>query len=111
MNARFNTVRVSQNPVVQFFAILAAGAILVVAVLMGALVLVVMLGVGIVLAMVFWLRMLWMRHKLKRAGVYDAFRAQAGEGTDAAQRPHREGRVIEVEYTVVDDDDSTTGRD
>ena len=111
MDARFNTVRISQNPVVQFFAILAAGAILVVAVLMGAIVLVALLGVGVVLAVVFWLRMLWIRHKLKRAGVYDTFRMQAGEGGDAAQRPNRRGRVIEVEYTVVDEDDSTSGRD
>jgi fatty acid desaturase len=91
MNARFTFGRTPQNPIVQILAFVVAGIVLVGAVFMGFVILAVLLGVGFILGIVFWLRLWWARYKMQRSG----------RRTDGS----RPGRVIEVEYTVIDEDE------
>jgi len=65
------------------------------AVLMGAVILAFVLGFVVIFGIIFWLRLWWLGRKLRR-------HAQApadGQRSDAV------GRVIEVEYTVVEEHD------
>ena len=112
MIARFNTVRFSQNPIAQVFAFLLGGLMLIGALFMGAIVLVVLLGAGAILGVVFWLRLLWLRHKFK--GVSPAGSTAGRPGAldpSRSQRKSTSRRVIEVEYSVVEEDDAKDQRD
>ena len=91
MTQRLYIGRWSSNPVVQVLSFLAFGAGLILAVLMGAVILAFVLGVAVVAGIVFWIRIMWLTRKMRR-----------GQGQP---RPGTAGRVIEVEYTVVDEDD------
>ena len=62
---------------------------LIVAVLMGAVILAFVVGFVIIAGIVLWIRVMWITRKMRRRG----------------SRSPSDGRVIEVEYTVVDEHD------
>lgn len=91
-----------QNPIAQVVTFLVAGLVLIGAVFMGFVILAVLLGLAFVLGLIFWVRLWWFRRKLRRA-------ADDGQGRrpDTGRvRGMRTGRVIEVEYEVVEERDS-----
>lgn len=63
---------------------------LIVAVLMGAVILAFVVGFVIIAGIVLWIRVMWMTRKMRRRD----------------PRSPSDGRVIEVEYTVVDESES-----
>lgn len=77
------------NPLLQVVYFIVGGIILIGAVLMGAVILAIALGVAIILGLVVFVRVWWLRRKLGRGGT-------AAE-TDS--------EVYEVEYTVIDERD------
>lgn len=100
MDARRYTFGASGNPIIQGLWLLVFGAALIVAVLMGAVILAVVLGLAVVASIVIAVRVWWLRRKLAAHG----FDAQA---QSSAEQPG--GRLIEAEYTVIDER-SETGR-
>lgn len=88
MAQRLYIGRWSSNPFVQVLSVLLFGVGLIVAVLMGAVILAFALGVAIVAGIFFWIRIWWLTRKIRRG---------------QARKPGADGRVIEVEYTVVDE--------
>lgn len=102
MNGRNFTVGVPSNPLLQIVYFIVGGIILIGALLMGAVILSLVFGLALIAGIVVWIRVWWLRRKILKAG---------GEGAAAAgQEPGSSGRVIEVEYTVVDER-SDEGRD
>jgi hypothetical protein len=101
MSARHYTFRTSGNPLVQALWVVVGVVVLVAAVVMGALVLTVLLGLGVVAAAVVAIRVWWLRRKLEREGAFNAPHAP----TDGSAEPH-EPRLIEAEYTVVNERDA-----
>lgn len=118
MTGRIFNWPTSTNPVVQVLSVLAMGVVLIGAVLIGAVILAVALGLAIVAAIVFYLRIWWLRRRFARAvqghrgaggsrdpsGQGSGTRRQSGGGSEDA-------RTIEVEYTVVDERDPRDPRD
>ncbi len=117
MTGRIFNWRTSTNPVVQVLSVLAMGVVLIGAVLIGAVILAVALGLAIVAAIVFYLRIWWLRRRFARAvqGHHGAggSRDQSGQGSAGTRSGERSGdaRAIEVEYTVVDERDPQDPRD
>ena len=101
MSAHYN-FRTSGNPLVQALWMVGGVAVLVAAVLMGALVLAVLLALGAVAAAVFAVRVWWLRRKIARGGAFNAPHASP----DGAAQQH-EPRLIEAEYTVVNERDAS----
>ncbi len=95
MNGPNFNLRTSKNPVVQVVSFLVMGLAVIGAVLMGAVILAFVLGFVVIFGIVFWLRLWWLGRKLRR-------RAQAPADR---QRSDTARRVIEVEYTVVEEHD------
>lgn len=92
MNARPSPLT-SQNPLVQGVSLLIGAVLLVGAIVLGAFLLAIAIGLGLVLALILMARVWWIKRKLARAG------------HGAAASPARAGgRVIEVEYSVVDEE-------
>jgi predicted membrane metal-binding protein len=96
MHDRLYTLRLPGNPVLQVLSLLAAGVVMIGAVLLGAVLLAFVLGFAMLAGAVFLVRLWWLRRKLQKA-------ARRG-AADA-------GRVIEVEYTVVDEQKPRERRD
>jgi hypothetical protein len=106
MNTRFAAGGMPQNPIAQFLIFVVAGLALVGIVFMGFVLLAVLLGAGFVLGIIVWVRWWWLNRKLGRA-----MRDRTGRrGPDGGPRSGS-GRVIEVEYTIVEEDDSSKLRD
>lgn len=103
MNGRVFSQGAPGNPFLQLLYLLLGGLLLIGAVLMGAVILAVALGFLLVFGAVFWLRVWWLRRKMMRAG-------RAG-GTRSAQPGRTSGRVIEVEYSVVEEKTPTEDRE
>ena len=95
MTARPSPFTSSQNPLVQGLSLLVGAVLLVGAIVLGAFLLAIAIGVGLVLALIFMARVWWIRRKLERAG---------RSGAPPRRPDEQEGRVIEVEYTVIDDE-------
>jgi len=96
MSGRIFIAGPSTNPLMQVVYLLLGGLVLIGALLMGAVILAFVLGFALIFGIVIWVRVWWLRRKMMRAGG-----AQASPGN---QSTHSEsGRVIEVEYTVVDE--------
>jgi hypothetical protein len=89
-----------QNPFLQVVYFLVGGLLVIGAVLMGAVILAFVLGLVLIFGIVFWIRLWWLRRKLRRAG----FGEQPGPGAQT-------GKTIEVEYTVVEERESRDSKD
>jgi hypothetical protein len=100
MNARPNAFGTSGGPLTQVLSVLVFGVLLVGAVVMGAVILAVVLGLAVVAYVAFVVRVWWLRRKMGR-----------GAPPRAASDPDRHdgGRLIDAEYTVLDERDP--GRD
>ncbi len=84
------------NPFLQVLYFIVGGIVLIGAVLMGAVILAIALGIAIILGLVIYARVWWLKRKLGRSA---RSRRQAGDD------------VLEVEYTVVDERDEQDRRD
>ena len=83
------------NPILQVLYFVAGGVVLIGAVLMGAVILSVALGLALIVGIVVYIRVWWLRRKLARGQEARAGRA-SGSGN---------AEFLEVEYTVVSEDD------
>src|SRR5262252_6872596 len=96
MSTRWQISGPSANPLVQALALIVAAGLLGLAVVIGTVFIAVLLAVGAVVALTVAVRIWWLHRKLRRA---------AGEDASDPRAP----RVIEGDYTVVDEDDATHG--
>jgi membrane protein implicated in regulation of membrane protease activity len=96
MNGRPHPLRLPGNPVLQVLSLMAAGVVMIGAVLLGAVLLAFVFGFAVLAGVVLVIRLWWLRRKLQRSG-----RRDGAEG----------GRIIEVEYRVVDEQESRERRD
>jgi uncharacterized iron-regulated membrane protein len=101
MNARPNVFGLPGGPLMQVVSGLVFALLLIVAVVLGAAILAAIVGVAVLAWIVFSVRLWWLRRKLGPRG---AVRSPGEEPT----RP--EGRLIDAEYTVLGERDSSPGR-
>ena len=94
------------NPVLQVLYFLVAGVLAIGAVLLGAVVLAFVLGFAIVLGIVVWTRVWWLKRKFLRAGAADGGTVKSDSGSTG-----QGAEIIEVEYTVVEERDPSEQRD
>lgn len=73
------------NPLVQLLAVVVAAIVSVGAILLGAVILSLFLGLAVIAGLVLYIRLWWLRRKIQRRG-------------SGGRRP---GEFVEVEYTVV----------
>jgi len=78
------------NPLARLLAGILAALALVGAFFFGLFVLALVLGVGIIAWLAFWIRMVWLRRKLSKS-----------DGAANPEGGQRQGEVIDAEYTVV----------
>jgi len=83
------------NPVLQALYFIIGGIVLIGAVLMGAVILSLALGVAVIAGIVVYARFWWLRRKL----------ARSGRAPDQDPSRPADAEVLEVEYTVVSEDD------
>jgi len=95
MDGRRFTAGMPANPLLQALSFIVGGIVLVIAIVMGAILLSVVLGLALIAALAIWIRLWWLRRK-----ILDARAEYSGAG---ARPREATGRVIEVEYTVVDE--------
>jgi hypothetical protein len=107
MNARPHVFRMSGNPVVQVLYGVVFAVLLVGAVVMGAVLLAAVVGVAVLAWIVFSIRLWWLRRKLGRAGAAAFGDRGAAQGRTNPGEPA--GRLIDAEYTVVDERDPQRG--
>jgi len=81
-----------QSPLARIVAAIIAVFALVGAVILGTAAFLVVLGIGLVAGLALWLRVAWIRHRLKKSGV------DFGASTE---KPAESGEVIDAEYTVI----------
>ena len=81
-----------QNPLTRIIAAIIALFVLVGSFMIGIAALLVVASIGIVLAIAIWIRVAWIKRRLKKEGVHF--------GMDIKE-PERGGQVIDAEYTVV----------
>ena len=87
-----------QNPFTRLIAAVIAVFALVGSFMIGFAALLVVAAVGLVLAIAIWIRVAWLRHRMKKQGV--------NFQTSPFNRPQQdEGHVIDAEYTVVSEKD------
>lgn len=100
MNQRIFLMRPPANPVLQVLYFALGGVLLVAALLMGAVILSIALGVAFIVGLVVWARIWWLRRNMSRG-------AYSGASGTGPTRPNagRSTEVIDVEYTVVDERD------
>jgi len=107
VNARFNILPSPRNPLVHALSLVLGAIVLVGAALLGAFVLVLALSVGLILAVVVMARVWWLRRKMAGA-MREGWPPSGGR---ASGQTTATGRVIDVEYTVVEsNDDSPASR-
>jgi hypothetical protein len=86
-----------QNPLTRIVAAIIAVIALIGSFMIGLAALLVVAGVAVVAGIALWLRIAWIKRRLKRNGM------NAG----VEPEPHRHsGQVIDAEYTVVSDSDT-----
>jgi hypothetical protein len=95
MNGRQLPFGTSGNPLAQILSLLVFGVVVAAAVIMGAFVLLVFLGVAAIAFIAFSVRVWWLRRKLRQGGPFDG---PGGPG------PAKGVRYIEGEYEVLDAD-------
>lgn len=96
MHGRRFTAGLPANPLLQAAYFIVGGIVLIVAIFMGAIVLSVVFGLAMIAGIAIWVRLWWLQHKM--------LKARAGHPGAGALRQGETGRVIEVEYTVVDEE-------
>ena len=89
------------NPLLQILYFAVGGVLLIGAVLMSAVILAFVLGAALIVGLVIFVRVWWLNRKLSRQGT--ARNKGAGRSTG--------GEVIEVEYTVVSEQDDQEPQD
>ena len=92
MNGRPSSFGTSGNPLWQALSLLVFGVLLIGAVVMGAVILAVVLGVAVIGAIALYARLWWLRRKV-------------GSATTAGGAEAATGRLIDAEYTVVEERD------
>ena len=103
MNGRFNAYRASRNPIVQILSVIGVAILLIGAVVMGAVIFAIVLGLFAVLAAVFSVRLWWLRRKMRKS---------PPPGSVGRYRfPQGGGELIEAEYTVVSERKISRDRD
>jgi len=85
-----------QGPLARIIAGIIAGFVLVGAVMLGMVAFLVIAGFVLVAGIVIWLRVAWIKRRLRKEGI-DLHERAAG--------PRDSGNVIDAEYTVVDSPD------
>jgi len=103
MNGRVFSFGSSGNPLVQILSLLAFGALLTVALIMGAVVIAVILGLAVIAGIVLSVRVWWLRRKFRGGPPFDAGSGPPGPGPGNA-------RLIEGEYVVVKKPDADAER-
>lgn len=103
MNGRVFNLNAPGNPFLQAVYVLVGGLLLIGAVLMGAVILVAALGFLLLFGAIFWLRVWWLRRKMARS--------KRTDGTSSGHPGPGSGRVIEVEYTVVEEKTPSNDRE
>jgi len=83
-----------QNPLTRIITAIIAVFVLAGAFMIGAAALLVVVGVGLIAGIALWLRIAWIKRRLKKEGV------NLGAGMDI---PSESGHVIDAEYTVISD--------
>jgi hypothetical protein len=90
-----------QNPLTRIIAAIVAAFVLVGAFTIGIAALLVVAGVGLVAGLALWLRVAWIKHRLRKSGV------DYGAGPD---HQRKSADVIDAEYTVVSVQDSQSDK-
>ncbi|MDX2428231.1 MAG: hypothetical protein QNK22_06035 [Xanthomonadales bacterium] len=94
-----------QNPLTRIIAAIVAAFVLVGAFTIGIAALLVVAGVGLIAGLALWLRVAWIKHRLRKSGV------DFGTGTPPAPGHQRQSAdVIDAEYTVVSVQDSQSDK-
>ncbi len=101
MNGRVFSFGSSGNPLAQILSLLAFGVLLATALIMGAVVIAVLLGLAVIFGIVFAVRAWWFRRKSFDGGS----EPPEPSGPKPAQK-----RLIEGEYVVVNEPDAETSR-
>jgi hypothetical protein len=100
MNGRYFSFGASGNPLAQILSLVVFGVLLVVAVIMGAFVLLTLLGIAVIGFVAFSIRGWWLRRKHGGRGPTGRGPGGSGGPGEAAKSI----RYIEAEYEVVDGD-------
>jgi len=83
-----------QSPLARIIAAIIATFVLVGAFMIGMVALLVVAGVGLIAGIAIWLRVAWIKRKLRQSGV---------DLNVNADIPRESGHVIDAEYTVISD--------
>ncbi len=86
-----------QNPFMRFIAGIIAVLAVAGAFMIGMVALLVVIGVGLLAGIAIWLRVAWIKRKLKKHG----FTIGANQQTTSQQNETHQGQIIDAEYTVV----------
>lgn len=89
------------NPLTRLLMVVVSAGVLVVSFTLGLVILAVVAGLGLVTALALWLRVAWMRRRLRKGG--------AVPGSESVQP--RSEEFLEAEYTVVRRQDEREGQD
>jgi uncharacterized iron-regulated membrane protein len=101
MKGRVFSFGSSGNPLVQILSLLVFGALLALALIMGAVVIAVLIGLAVIAGIVLSVRAWWFRRKFGGGPPFD--------GGSEPPRP-ADTRLIEGEYEVVDESDAEAAR-
>lgn len=100
MNGRQFSFGASSNPLLQALSLLVFGVLVLGAVIMGAVLLTVVIGLAVIAALVFSVRLWWLRRKLRGRSAFSGGSQQPGPDPG----PANGARLIEGEYEVIDTD-------
>lgn len=84
----------SQGPLTRIITAIIAAFVLVGAFMIGMVALLMVAGVGLIAGIAIWLRVAWIKRKLRKGGV---------DLNLNADTPRASGHVIDAEYTVISD--------
>ena len=103
MNGRVFSFGSSGNPLAQILSLLAFGVVLAAALIMGAVVIAVLLGLAVIGGSVLAIRSWWLRRKFRGGPPF-------GGGSDPPGPGPANARLIEGEYVVVNEPDAEAAR-
>jgi hypothetical protein len=83
-----------QGPLTRIITAIIAVFVLVGAFMIGMVALLVVAGIGLIAGIAIWLRVAWIKRKLRKSGVDPGFNVDI---------PRASGQVIDAEYTVISD--------